>query len=328
MSVIATSALTAGLRSTFNTTYDQYYKPQMQRLSSWVQEVGSDKRTELYAYYKTAPHAKRWDDGNEVELGGFDSVQFSATNVRWQAGVEWGQDDRADDQIGKLFDRAKQSGQHLALLPERIKNQIQLAATDASLLASINNAPDGLALYSGSSRFGDANGNIYTGSGVATTSAVYADFFAAVAKFHGFQDTEGQPLLDPSMLDDYLIEFNPTYLATFTEAFKTERILKIVQDVSATDNVAATTPSSAIASTGFSIELYPNVRITDADWFIVAKKSPVKPIIWQLREDRSEAMGVNENSDYARRSNQEYIRWKTRAIAVPNLPFGTIKVNN
>jgi xylose isomerase len=52
----------------------------------------------------------------------------------------------------------------------------------------------------------------------------------------------------------------------------------------------------------------------------------VKPIIRQKRQAPSEAFATVENSDVARLSGKEYVRWKAREGYGTNLPFGLIKV--
>jgi len=328
--VFAGNTLTAGIRTEFVSNYARMYTGVATRLQDVMQlAVPSDKATEIYAYYESAPHAVRWPRGEKRSRKGFKAVQFSVVNHEWTVGVPYHKNDEQDDQTRSLVQRARDASLSAALISERVFFQILTAATDLSLLPAVPNAPDGSALFA-SSRFGVAGGNILTGTGVATAAAVIADFFNAIELFRQFQDTEGQPLFEDDIVEKgFVVYYNVANDEVFRAAFKAAFPLRIVQNVAANENVAAAAPSNTVlVEGGYKVELRPTQRITDNDWFVFAKGCPVKPIFEQARWPMSERLQTMDNSDEARQTGILAMDWDWRAGYGVNVPFGVVKLNN
>jgi hypothetical protein len=326
--VVASNVLTAGLRADFWDTYERTYEGIKARLANVMQlDVPSDKLTEIYGYFQSAPYPRRWIRGEEMPNKAFKSVQFSVTNLDWAQRVSWHENDRQDDMTKSLRDRAQAAGEHFATLDERVFFQINNNSTDLDLLPSIPNAADGAALYSatdgdGSDRFGVSGGNIQSGAGVGSPVAIRSDFFKGIQKFRQFQDTEGQPLWDDSVIDSgYTVFFNVTNWQVFAEAFQQGR------------TVAATGASTAavtniIMDAGLRVELVPTQRITGNDWFVYLKGARKKAIFKQNRQPLREWFATMDNSDQARNTKIEYMQWEARYGYGILLPYQAVKIDN
>lgn len=332
--VISANTLTAGLRADFAKTYQAMYKQNGPRLARIMQlGVPSDKLTELFAYYTSAPHPARWPRGENRRSKPFNSVQFSVTNYDWSSQVEWHKNDREDDQTRTLYTQAQDAGKNFAQLHERILFQLLLAGTDSDLLPAIPTAPDGAALFAttagGVARFGATGGNLLTGSGVTTSEVVANDFWSAVAQFRMFQDTEGQPLWDESTLDgSYTIIYGAANEKKFREAFLQGRTVASVKNVAANENVGGAAVTNIILESGLEIILWGTQRLTDNDWFVNLNGSSQKAIFQTERQGLVSYPQTSENSDLARKSKDEALMWDARYGYGLGLPYQMIKVNN
>lgn len=327
--VIAANVLTAGLRSDFWDTYEKTYAGLKDRLSQVMDlSVPSDKLTEIYGYFNSAPYPRRWVRGDSPSNKAFKSVQFSVTNKDYGLRVSWHENDRQDDQTKSLRERAAQAGEHFATLDERVFFQILTASTDTDLLEAIPNAPDGVGLYSATDgdsadRFGVSGGNIESGGGVASSHAVRTDFFESMQRMASFKDTESQPLWDSSILDQgAIVMFNVNNWQVFAEAFLQGRTVGSVA------SATSAAPTNIIMDAGMKVQLVPTQRIADNDWFVFLKGSRRKPIFKQVRMPMRETIATMENSDSVRDTKVEYMQWDERSGYGVMLPYGTVKVNN
>jgi len=322
--IVTANTLTAGIRSDFADAYKSAYNASKERLSN-VMDMGipSDKLIELYAYFETAPFPRLWKRGDAIPRDAFESVQFNVENRDWAIRVEWHENDREDDQTRSLMQRARDAGANFATLPERVWFQILTGATSTELLPAIPNAPDGAAMFSatdgaGDARFGFVGGNILTGGGIASSAAVRADAFGAMEVMRSFQDTEGQPLWDDSVLDaGFQLVYAVGNDEVFREAFIQSRTL---------DGSAAVT--NIILESGLNLDLWATQRLSGNDWYIFAKGAPYKPVFQQIRRPLREAYSNVDNSDESRATKIEGVQWDSREGYGLMLPYQCVKVNN
>jgi phage major head subunit gpT-like protein len=334
-SVAVYNALTPGVLSTFVGNYDKRYAGLGARLAAMMDlSLPSDGSYEIYPYFESAPYPTRWDRGNDRDFAGFKDVSFTVYNLDWNVGVLVHENDLQDDRTKSIMRRAMDAGTNMGGLPERVLYQMMTGATDAALLQAIPNAPDGAAPYSatdgtGAARFGATGGNLLTGSGVATSGAVQADFFSAMEQIRLFKDTKSQPLFDDDIVQKpIVITYNAANDMVFREAFLRQASLSVVQNVAATENVAAAAPSNVILASGLQVTLMPTQRITDNDWFVFFDGCPVKPFFQQKRQAVRMLQQAPENSDRARLTKEVGWMWDSREGYGTNLTFGTLKVNN
>ena len=332
--VVAGNVLTAGLRNDFADTYKITYKGVAARLGEVMDmNIPSDKLTELYAYFETAPYPKRWPKGEDISSKSFKSVGFNVTNLDWGRRVPWHTNDRADDQTKSLFDMARDAGAHWATLPERIFFQILQSTTDSDLLAAIPLSPDGVGLFSavdgdGNDRFGVSGGNLFAANGL-TASQIRTDAFDIFERFRQMQDTEDQPLWDDSVVDQgFVIFYGVQNWENFSSAFQQGRTVQIVQNVAGTENVAATVPTNIILDSGIRVTLVPTQRIADNDWYVFLRGAKKKAIFRQIRQALFESFATWDTSDHTRTTGEEYIQWKSREGYSIALPYAAIKANN
>ena len=321
--VMAGQSFRAGLRNEVLGTYRRQYEGLRNVLESLAMlDRPSDKRSEFYFYYESAPHLQRWIYGESVPESGFKGIQYEIINRRWGGAITWQADDAADDQTRSLISQAQELGRSAAGLDERVLMQIVREATDSKLLPSIPNAPDGAAIWNttagGSNRFGATNGNLITGGGVASAAAIRTDYWKARQQFNLFQDTEGEPLFDGAITDgSALLVYGAANEEVFTAAFLRE----IIQGTSAGI-------SDEIRASGKTPRLRSTQRITDNDWFVILDVPQIKPTLVQVREPIQEARATEQNSDIARKFDEHSMRFKMRKGYGVNIPYAGVKINN
>lgn len=331
MSTVISSALLAnGLRTEFRDTYLKIRNRQKDSRLSMVMDlsVNATNRKHEFGYHEAAPHMALWRRGETVPTDAFGSVQFEAVVHNWARRIPWHKNDRADEQTQSLMDMAKMAGASAGLLPERFF--FDLITGNTATLPAVPLAPDGVAMYSatagsGADRFGVSGGNLLSGNGVATASAIRSDYYAALEQFSLMQDGKGQPLFADEVIDQGAIVI---YGAANKEAFEEAFIQTRTGVVIGSD--AGSTPTNLVQEAGRTPTLWGSQRISDTDWFIFLKAAPKLPTFLLNREGMKEyqALEGDNNSDHVRDTGEEYVQFETRQGAGIALPYATIKINN
>ena len=334
--VLAGATFAAGILAQALGTYKQQYEVMKNRLGGCMElDYPSTRREEIYAYMTTPPILNRWAVGQNMEMGTFKGVRYSCLNHRWAQSVSWNASDAADDQLNSLLLTARQIGQNAAQLDERLFFQVLTGTTDTDLLPSATpNAPDGVALYSatdgpGGARFGVSGGNIVTGN-IDTAIECRTAYWTALGQFRNMQDTQGQPLHDEAVIDGpKILIYGAANEQVFRESF--------IQNQVAGQAMTGATPSASstdIAASSNLIQdsdqvpsLWSTQRISDNNSYLFLENSPIKAIFSQLREPLREQVATMDNSDIARDSGVESVRFWLRKGVSPNLPYQTINLN-
>lgn len=316
--VMSGPTLTAGLKATFADAYKHVYEGFRAKLSKVMRlALPSDAAEEIYGYYESAPYPGLWKRGDEIKSEAFDSKQFSVVNHDFGRRIQWHRNDRMDDKTGTLFQRARELGAHWASLPERIFFQMLTGAASAELLPAVPLAADGSAFFA-ASRFGHAGGNIVTGSGVGSVAAIHNDFFTALGRFVLFQDTQGEPMFDHSILDrGVTVICSAANLQVMSQAFKGGTV---EQTVSSTTNI--------VRDAGYSVDLWPTARLTDNDFYVVLNGS--EPAAFeQIREAlQEETSTMDAGGDFTHDTGEEFLQYHDRRGYGILLPNNIIQVNN
>lgn len=324
------ASFAAGLRSEALATYKRMYKGISDRLSLIMQlDIPSTRRTEDYFFWKSAPHIVRWARGEGMTEKAFAGVRYQCLNHRFARAIPWSHEDLLDDQTKSLLDQARDLGQSVALLDERVAFQIIQAGTDIDLLPVAATAPDGQALYAttdGSvARFGATNGNSLSTGNPTTSVAIQAGYYLCRAQFTLFQDTEGQPLFDQSIWNSpTVVVFQPSQMQFFAQAFR--QVLNL--GTTTTPANLAGGVSNVLLDSSDVPTLWSSQRVSSANtWYVFATGSPLKAIFSQLREPLIDTIATFENSDLARQTGEESIRFRLRKGYGIHTPYATIKAN-
>ena len=335
MAMITSEDLLREISSEFLLTYRRQVGrhvllPNLMRLG-----MPSTLRTERYGYWESTPTLDRWDQNNDIPEDELLSRSYSVVNLDWAKLIGFHENDVDDVQLNGFKERARQLAGRARKLPQDVMFQMVTAGTNARLLKSIPNAPDGAALYAttagGSARFGVTGGNVLTGGGV-TGAQIRSDFWQAMERFRLFQDTEGEELLDDEIDQGVTIVYNASLEEQFHEAFLQDRTVAVVQNVAASENVAAAAPTNTAGErmrAGLTVNLWPTQKITDNDWTITLNSELVpRPMFQQVRMAPRTWEDNRANSMKARHTKRQGIAIDARFGFGINLPYGSILVNN
>jgi phage major head subunit gpT-like protein len=330
------NTLTPGIQTRFTQMYGNAYTQVRAELEPCMEfAVPSTGAYEIYAGFRSAPHAIRWPRGATRRVKGFDSWTNTVVNHDWQNGVRAHENDLADDRTSSLESRAAVAGMNMGRLAERIFFQLEESITNVDLLPAIPNAPDGAALFSatdgaGDARFGVTGGNIITGTGVATPSAIQTDYASALVRARQFLDTEGQPYYGADILKNGItIVAAVTNQFVFDKAFEQKFNVVVVQNVAAAENVAAAAQSNPVQDAGrMPVRILLSPYKTTNDWSIWFHGAPIKPIFQQYRQALQMIQANRTNSDRCRNEKLVEWLWDERAGYGLNFPIGCIQVNN
>lgn len=322
--VLATEALARGLKQKFVNTYKLYVTGSEAKVGM-VMDLSepSDKSAELYAYFESAPHARRWPRGEDRGTESFRARSFEVPNYDWTAGVSWHSNDEDDDQTRSLTSQASDAGMTFALLPERVLFQYLNAATDLDLLPALPNAPDGAALFSatdgaGNARFGVTGGNTMAGAGLSAAD-IRSDFLTIKGRASRCTDTKGQPLLPAELLDEWVIIYGSHLEEAFAGAF-----LQTITPDRARDGGF----TNVIMVANIKITLWSTPRITTNNWFARPTKVPHRSLFRQVRQEVRDNLADFTNSDHTRLTKEKQLLWDARFGFGLGLPYDWWRVTN
>lgn len=323
--VNAGALLTPGMLADAAYVYKFTYKGVYERLKDvvWL-DATSDKLQEIRGYLQAAPYPERWDRGSTISAAAMTAIQFTIPNQDWGKRIYFHDDDVQDDQTSSLYTMARDLGEHWATLPERIFYQVLQSTTDPTLLGTIPNAADGLGLYSGSARFGIATGNQFNNTG-QTINAVMNDIFTVKQTYINMQDTQSQPLWDPSTLqaNGFRIFHGPALTLVMSQVAKS--IVVPIGANTATSNAGIT---NFVMADGSHISWENNQRITGNSFYCWLQNMPNEKrcFLRQIRQGFFESIGNWETSDHTRDTGELYLQYKNREGYGLVLPFNTVKV--
>ena len=330
--VDSSALLAAGLRTEFADTYEKAQNRMNDGRVAMLMDMSLSTQTREtpFGYHEAPPHIEYWPRGTAVPTESFGSVTWTTPIYEWSKRIPFSKFDRKDEQTDTMLEMARMLGASAGALEERFN--FDLLTGTAGTLPAIPTAPDGAALFSatdaaGRDRFGVSGGNLISGSGVASLSAIITDYYTAIARWRSMKDrpTGGQFLFSPEVIDQgVLIVHGSANEKIFEEAFRQIRQGVVL----GTD--AGTTPTNIIQDASRNVDLWSTARITDNDWFVYMKGSPKQPFYLLDREGVQEytALADDNNSDHVRTYGEEYIQFERRAGAGIALPYGICKVNN
>lgn len=182
---------------------------QEQETPEWIkeltEEVTSDGFSEKYHGYNSPPLAQNWERGTQPTYSGFDEFIHEIANEDYVLGIEWHENDEADERSpASMKARIQEGAKRLAQLDRRIVPELMTATY--SLLKTTPKCFDGYDLYSASHTM-RTGGNITTGHGVATADDVATDLWAVLNAYREMKDTEGEDLYPDDMLSSENIKF-------------------------------------------------------------------------------------------------------------------------
>jgi len=325
--VMAGPTLARGIRDNFADTWEGTYQTSEEKYGS-VMEFGvpTDDYVSLFSYGEPARYPNRIDWGERPDRKPHRYRTFSVPQYRWMNAVEWLVRDRELSNLGTIYRDAQRAGRNFGTLNERVLFQILQSSTDADLLPASLTAPDGVALYStvdgaGAARFGVTGGNIQSGEDITTGAGMRTAVMNVLERMLQFDDPEGQPALDESLLEKGITVIYPAErLEAWHEAF----IQALTSQVISTSNAGV---SNYFQDAGINIRGIPSQRLTVATtMYVFVDYYDVKPVFEVASRPVTELYYDGSNSkDYGERGIEGIVLESWRGFGV-NLPLSTCQV--
>lgn len=315
--------LEPGLRNEFSQVYMPIYEGVRAQIGDviWL-DATSDKLEEIYGFMEAPLYMVRWPADSIIPSKAVSSQRFAVINRDFgrRAVLPRNVD---DDQTGTALQVAQALAKTQAILPEQIFYQYIQGSTDNNLLPNIPNSADGTALYSASTRYGSASGNIVSQtSSWGTVQDVITDIFGCQRRFIEFQNTESQPFFDATMTKSMSVFYGSSVTLVAAQAeFQTRNHSVVSSTGAATTNI--------LREAGFDIRWINSQRITNTRAYVFLRNLPnyMRPIIRQVRKGYTEYPGNFVNSDFSRDTGQSYVQGDCREGWGSALAIGTIRVS-
>ena len=318
--IIAGPALARAIRSDFIDTWRRRYESSKAKLSACMEYgVPSENLVEIYGYGETPIYPRRTAWGKKPDIKPHLYRNFTVENYRWTSEVKWLRMHRELSNLNDIERRARLAGENYGTLEERIFFQILTAGTDAQLLEATPTAPDGLALHSSSTRFGNASGNIVSGLTITTGAGFRSAVTSGMNRLLDFQDEEGQPAMDESILEQGITVIYPNVrreqaMEAFIQALTSQEV--------STSNAGV---SNYLLDAGMKITLFPTQRLTTATTaYMFVDAFDVKPVFSQIAKPLFEMYYDASNSMEHGQTGHESVVYEEWLGAGVNLPLGTV----
>jgi phage major head subunit gpT-like protein len=247
-----------GFQTQFNTAFDSLKKTD----NFWEQlamVINSQDESEQYNWFGDVPAFQEWV--GERKIAKVRAQSYRITNKRWANGLEVSEVDLADEKTGmyapKIAQLAMKAQIHrINLLVDFLVNGFATTAYGA--------AYDGQAFFSATHQ--DGNG------------PTYSNLLTATLDDSGAYDTAWQRALEMVDESGEPLNINPTHLIVGPSNRKVARDL-LLADRNAN---GATNTNQGTAQLYVSPKL---VGAHAAKWFLVDLSKPIRPLIFQIRQD-------------------------------------------
>lgn len=322
-----TKSLQAGVQKALADTWKveaPKFRDEWQALVRFLPPVNI--RSADYAFKESIPFPNYWGYNQHRQYDTLRDRQITVHLFPYQLSIPWNRFDAEDDQIGDLLEHIQSGIRGYMELPYNFVSEYLNASAD--ILPSVNNAYDGVALYStvdgdGNDRFEVSNGNIYSGSGVTTEAAFMADLVAVQRRFLQFRAPNGRPIFTEKDVsyDKLVVVAPPAMNGLLLQVSKQEFILGSGINNNAESNYLKGT---------FRYQINP--FLTDSnDWFVFVEHPRMKAFAYRganADKDIFSIIANSENSDYARDTGQNTWHSDMRAGIAPYFPASSCKVSN
>lgn len=320
--IIAGPALARAIRSDFIDTWRRRYEASRAKLSNCMEfGIPSENLVEIYGYGETPIYPSRTGWGEAPDLKPHRYRNYTVENYRWTSEVKWLRMHRELSNLNDIERRARLAGENYGTLEERLFFQVITATTDTQLLEAIPTAPDGLALYSSSTRFGVSSGNIVSGETITTGAGFRTAITNGMNRILDFQDEEGQPAMDESILEQGVTVLYPNVrreqaMEAFIQALTSQGV--------AADNAGV---SNYLLDAGMKITMFPSQRLTVATTaFMFVDSFDVKPVFSQIAKPLWEMYYDASNSKDHGQTGHESVNYEEWLGIGVNLPLGTVTI--
>lgn len=317
---------TAALQGALLTDYADAYAKEVNNLPDWLPKVmdlgfQSKNREENRFYFGAAPVMKHRWTGDPINEANFDGFSFTTPNFDYDLRIPWHRNDRQDEKTGSLLGRAQEGGASAARIPYRAF--WDLMSGSAATVPVVPNAPDGVAAFDTSTRFGVSGGNTEGSVTFSTGAGIRSGVWSGLERFYKMQDTEGQELHSAGVIESEVVFiYSADDSESVAEAFKQEMTK---------DRGAAAGVSNTLSASGVTFTLVnAGFRLASGTAYLVLANAKKKPVFMQTRTPllASQSMSGDAGTQLTHDTGIEYVQWEQRLGFGVGLPYGAVKLSS
>lgn len=277
--------------------------------------------SELYAQYGSSPIWTMWRRGASRKIDAITEFYYTIVNKNWSCVIQYHRDTRADDRTGTFDAKILDVSKRYAFLQVDIAAQLLESTANPDLLDTIPNTYYGLSLFNSNYTFA-TGGNIITGQGITTESAVRDDLFNVQERFRSMVDEANRRYWESGDVDfSNFIVIIPNNQTQVWDQIVNAQIVP---------GGFAQTSTKSNTLYGKGLRVYVETRLTDSnDWYVALTANPsIRPFVYQPRQEPEFIKKNMENSDHAFETGLELIGGSARAGYSVYEPRSIVKVSN
>lgn len=261
---VVTSDLLAALFTNYRLIYEETFLAAMieKYYPRIAMEVTSETLNETYNFFGSVPEPQQWTDTRQEQ--NIYPYNFTIQALDWELTIAVDRNEIQDNRLNMTTPRIQQLG---AAFPAFVEKKIVQALVNGAV--SGNNSYDGVTFYNASHVIGKAAAQTnlvsYTG---ATLALVQADFATAKSAMRNLNDDQGRPA---GIMADFVL-CAPAQEQVFRQLLNASFI-----------------PSGSVGSMENTFigqaDLGVSPFVTAATWHLLCTKNPIKPLIYQNRQN-------------------------------------------
>lgn len=261
---IVTSDLLAGLFTNYRLIYEETFLAAMieKYYPRVALEVQSETLTEVYNFFGSVPEPQQWKDTRAEQ--NIYPYNLTAAAIDWELTIAVDRNEIQDNRLNMTLPRIQQLGQ---AFPAFVEKKMITALVNGAV--SGNNSYDGVTFYNSSHVIGKAaaQSNLCTYTG-GTLTAFQADFATAKAQMRNFNDDQGRPTG---------IEADFVLVAPAQEQIARQMLNASFIPLAGIGSGENTFKGQA--------DLGVSPFVTASTWHLLNTKNPIKPMIYQNRQN-------------------------------------------
>lgn len=304
--MIVTQAVLDALRVTFDASFKEAYSQAPVFFDKLATQVASAGSKNVYGWMAHQTKFREWIGPRQAQA--LAEHKFEVANRKFELTLEVDRVAIEDDTLQVYSSMlVPELGMAAAKFPDQLLKTI---------LQSNPTGFDGKALFATDHPVYDAGGSTYSNL-YASGKALTADNFNTVwSDMSAFKGEDGEPL---GLIPDLLI-VPPQLRRVATEIVGATGVVKIVQNVAATENVASAAIDNVMQG-WCDVLVIPELANQATQWYVACTKRPIKPFVYQVRSPLETVMRTNPDDPKVFDQDQFTYGCRMRAEMAPTLPF-------
>lgn len=310
---IATAAFVKGLQAEFEGLWKMRETQLPDYVSKAFTTIPSDGRFETMHAWREPNTFKIWQPDKPRTFTGLSSVTKKIHVVNYENGVTWRENDEADNRSAEtIMGRAREAGMDAGWIDFRAFIALITATADTDTITSVPTCIDGYAIYSASHEE-HASGNAVTGTGVAATDTIAADWFSVIARYRAMRYPKAtrRQYFSDAVIDTatFVIFCSSAIEQKMRETFESrDRIV-----VHGSNTAASTQENIVYTKFGQRVRIVPTSYITGNSWYVMMMDGGEGTPFAKIARQAAAMVEYNQqNSDRARDYKTRSISWDVR----------------